>query len=224
MARERSAAPARTTGGTLVVAVLTPIAIVAVLVAVAAALIANGGGRSAADKELDARARTVERAWASLDRPSGRSALAQLSRRLDAGLVVVRGRKPAAGKTPGDTRTYAFAAPNARTLRVSLATKDSSKSLSSGLTAAFAAALAGLLLLLAVGTGLLRLAVAGPLRGFAAAVARFKSGDQMSRAEIGGAREVRVAAGALNEVIERVAALQQAAGTDPVTGLPSTAR
>src|SRR5438067_2437879 len=126
MARERSAAPARTTGGTLVIAVLAPIALVAVLVAFGAALIANGGGRSAANKELDARTRTVERAWASVGRPSGKSSLAQLSGRLGAGLVVVRGGKPAAGKTVGDTRTYAFAEPSDRTLRVSLAGNDSS--------------------------------------------------------------------------------------------------
>src|SRR2546421_452615 len=109
MARERSAAPARMSGGPLALRVLAPLAVVA-----------------------------------------------------------VHGRKPAAGKTSGKVRSYGFAGPHDRTLRVRLGTKASSDALSSGLTAAIVAALVGMIILLIVASGLLRMAVAAPLRGFIA--------------------------------------------------------
>jgi diguanylate cyclase (GGDEF)-like protein len=201
-----------------------PLAILAVIVAAATALIANGGGHRAANKELDARALTVKRSWEALGQPSGKSALTSLGKKLDANLTVVHGRKPQHGKASGGRRTYAFAAANDRTLRVSLATKASSDALSSGLTTALIAGLVGIVLLVVLASGLLRLAVAAPLRSFVAAVSRFKAGDQNARADVKGARETRAAATALNDVIGRVEQLQQAVGTDSVTGLPSPER
>src|SRR2546423_14011665 len=116
MARQRASGAA----APLVVSVLIPLAVIAVAIAVLVSVVASGGGRRAADKELDARAQTVKKAWDAVGQPSGASSLRQLGKRLDAKLVVVHGQRPAAGKTSGDTRSYAFAARHARALRVAL--------------------------------------------------------------------------------------------------------
>src|SRR5205807_2415645 len=125
--------------------------------------------------------------------PSGKSDLGRLGKRLNATLGVVSGQKPAAGKTSGDTRSYGFATRRNRTLRVALSTKKSADAISSGRIGAIVAGLAGVVVLIALGVALLRLAAGGPLLAFAGAVSRLKAGDQASRAPVKGARETRAA-------------------------------
>src|SRR5436853_7353286 len=98
MARERSAAPARMSGGPLALRVLAPLAVVAVLIGLAVALVANAGGQKAANKELDARALTVKRSWEALGAPSGKTSLAKLRQELGAKPGALPGRQPARGK------------------------------------------------------------------------------------------------------------------------------
>jgi diguanylate cyclase (GGDEF)-like protein len=224
MASNGSATPARGKGSPLALSVLLPLAVLAVALAIAVAVLGTSGGQKAVDKESDARALSVKRAWDAVGQPSGDTALQRLGRQLGAKLTVVRGRKPSAGATNGDVRTYGFPARRGRTLRVALPVKASSDELSSAKTAAFAAGIAGAALLVLIVFGLLRSTLTRPLAGLTNAVTRFKSGDQDARAPVKGAREAREAATALNEVIARTAKLHQAVGTDTVTGLQSPER
>ncbi|HEX6714738.1 MAG TPA: bifunctional diguanylate cyclase/phosphodiesterase [Thermoleophilaceae bacterium] len=223
MARNRSAAPARN-GRPLVASVVLPAAVFGVLIALAAAMLASGGGKRAADKELDARAATVKKAWDGVGRPAGPAQLARLGTRLNAQLRVVRGRHPQAGATSGKVRRYAFATRDNKTLRVGLSTQSSADALSSGLLAAIVVGLAGALLMAALLSALLRALAAGPLRGMTGTLAQVKSGAHDARAPVSGAREVRSAASAFNELAARTAELDRAAGTDALTGLPSGSR
>jgi diguanylate cyclase (GGDEF)-like protein len=204
--------------------VLLPLAIVGVAIAVAVAVVATGAGKRAADRELDARAATVKKAWEVAGQPARPAALDALSRRLDARLDVVRGGTPAEGHTVGAERTYAFASRGKRVLTVALATNGSADALSSGLVAALIAGLAGVMLLVALGSALLRSAAAGPLRAVTAAIYKVHAGDHTVRAPVAGSREVRKAADAFNRVAARSAELDQAVGTDTVTGLLSSER
>jgi diguanylate cyclase (GGDEF)-like protein len=207
-----------------VASVVLPAILVGVLIAVAAALLAGGGGQRAAHKELDARAATVKEAWNSVGRPAEGRQLDRLGRRLNAKLRVVRGSHPLAGQTSGDVRRYAFPTRGDRTLRVALSTASSSDALSKGLVAAIIVGLAGALLLAALLSALLRGAAARPLRGLAGALAQMKAGAHDARAPVRGAREVRAAATAFNELATRAAELDRAAGTDALTGLPTGSR
>jgi diguanylate cyclase (GGDEF)-like protein len=207
-----------------VVSVVLPAVLVGVLIAVAAAMLASGGGKRAANKELDARAATVKMACEGAGRPAQRAQLARLGKRLNATLRVTRGRHPQSGTTSGDLRRYAFATRDRKTLRVALSTKSSSDALSQGLVAGVVVGLAGALLLTALLSALLRGAAAGPLRGIAAALAQLKTGAHDARAPTRGAREVRSAAEAFNALAARVAELDRAAGSDALTGLPSGPR
>lgn len=204
--------------------VAVPAALIAVLIAVAAALLASGGGQRAANKELDARAADVKKSWDAAGRPGGGSELRRLGVRMNAQLRVVRGRHPQAGTTSGDVRNYAFATRDRQTLRVALSAKASADAISAGRLAAIFVGLAGALLLGALLSALLRGAAVGPLRGLAGALAQLKSGAREARAPVSGAREVRGAAMAFNEVAARAAELDRAAGTDALTGLPTGSR
>jgi diguanylate cyclase (GGDEF)-like protein len=207
-----------------VAVVVLPAFVLGVLIALVAALLASGGGQRAANKELDARAATVKKAWDGVGRPARPADLARLGARLNAKLGVIRGRHALAGTTSGNRRRYAFATRQDRTLRVTLATKASADAISQGRVAAIIAGLAGALLLAALLSTLLRSAAASPLRGLATALAQLKGGAADSRAPVRGAREVRSAATAFNELAARAAELDRAAGTDPLTGLPSASR
>ncbi|MFL5894116.1 MAG: EAL domain-containing protein [Thermoleophilaceae bacterium] len=201
-----------------------PLGLIAVVIAVAASVVATSGGRRAANKELDARGATVKKAWDAAGRPSRPADLKVLGRRLNAQLRLVPGRKPAPAKTAGDVRTYAFAAHGKRTLRVALPTKGSKDALSSGQIAGVIAGLAGVLLLIVLGSALLRALAIAPLRGLAGAIQRVQRGDHSARAPVKGAGEVRAVADAFNHVAARSAELDLAVGTDPVTGLPTSDR
>src|SRR5260221_2161649 len=202
MARLRSNDPARRGGSPLAISVLAPLAVLAAVLAIAAALVATSAGHRAADKQLDARAVTVKKAWDAAGQPAGKADLRRLGKRLNARLAVVHGSTAAPGKTSGGVRSYAFRSRGQRSLNVALPVKDSSDALSSGLTGAIVVGLVGVLLLALIGSALLRLAAGGPLRGFAGAVQRFQSGDHSARAPVKGAREVRAAAGAFNSVVD----------------------
>ena len=204
--------------------VAVPAALIAVLIAVAAALLASGGGQRAANKELDARAASVKKSWDAAGRPGGGSELRRLGVRMNAQLRVVRGRHPQAGTTSGDVRNYAFATRDRQTLRVALSAKASADAISAGRLAAIFVGLAAALLLGALLSALLRGAAIAPLRGLAGALAQLKGGAPEARAPISGAREVRAAATAFNEVAARAAELDRAAGTDALTGLPTGSR
>src|SRR4051812_47431528 len=193
MAQERSVARARN-GRPLVATVAVPAALIAVLIAVAAVLLASGGGQRAANKELDARAANVKESWDAAGRPGGGSQLRRLGVRMNAQLRVVRGRHPQAGTTSGDVRNYAFATRERRTLRVALSAKASADAVSAGRLAAIFVGLAGALLLGVLLSAILRGAAVGPLRGLAGALAQLKGGAPDARAPISGAREVRAAA------------------------------
>src|SRR4051794_20280065 len=223
MAPKRSAAPARN-GRPLVASVVVPAVLVAALIAVVAALLASGGGHRAADKELDARAATVKKAWDGAGRPSSAGQLDRLGNRLNAELRVVPGRHPHAGTTNGDTRNYAYATRTQQTLRVALSTSASSDALSNGLVAGIVVGLAGALLLAALLSTLLRASAVSPLRGLAATLALVKGGAHDARAPVRGALEARSAAAAFNELAARAAELDRAAGTDALTGLPTGQR
>ena len=203
---------------------VVPAVVLGVVIAIVAAVLASGGGKRAANKELDARAATVKKAWDTVGRPADSAQLDRLGKRLNATLRVVGGRHPQAGTTSGDVRRYAFAARDRRTLRVALSTKSSSDALSSGLLAAIFVGLAAALLMAALLSALVRAVAAGPLRGFAGALAQLKGGASDARAPLRGAREVRSAASAFNELAARAAELDRAAGTDALTGLPSGPR
>jgi diguanylate cyclase (GGDEF)-like protein len=206
------------------VSVVVPLALLAAAVTVVVALIATSAGRRAADKELDARAATVKKAWDGAGRPAGESDLARLGRRLNADLSVLRGSRPQPAATSGNVRSYAFATRQRRTLRVGLPVTQSADALSKGLAAAIVAGLAGMILLMALGSTLLRAAAVAPLRALGAAIGRVRGGDHGARAQVTGSREVRAAAEAFNEVAQRAAELEHAAGTDTVTGLLGGAR
>src|SRR3954451_9994615 len=138
MALGRSSDAARS-GRSLFVGVLLPLALIAALTAGLAVFVATGAGRRAADKELDARAATVKKAWDATDRPTAKPELARLGRQLNAKLVVIRGRHPQAAVTKGELRHYAFPTRDRRTLRVALAMKQSADALSTGRVAALIA-------------------------------------------------------------------------------------
>src|SRR5882757_10479233 len=119
MALNRSVARARS-GRSLVVSVVVPLALLTVAITIGVALIATGAGRRAADKELDARAATVKKAWDGAGRPARKADLARLGRRLNADLSVERGSRPQPAATSGKVRSYEFATRQRRTLRVGL--------------------------------------------------------------------------------------------------------
>ncbi|MFL5842816.1 MAG: EAL domain-containing protein [Thermoleophilaceae bacterium] len=204
--------------------VLLPLGLLAALTVAVVAVLAIGAGRHAAVKELDARAATVKKAWDLSGRPSAQPELARLGRNLNARLSVVRGAKPAPAATSGQLRRYAFPTRARRTLRVALPVKASADSLSNGLVAALVAGLAGVVLLIVLGSMLVRSAATAPLRTLADAMARVTSGAHDARAPAVGAREVRTAAGAFNQVAALTAELEEAAGSDSVTGLPGGPR
>ena len=212
MARSRSAAPARP-GLPLFVSVVLPAAIIAALLAVAVVFLTTGSGRRAADKQLDARAATVKKAWDGAGRPTKGAQLARLGTRLNAQLRVVHGSHPQAATTQGGRRHYAFVTRQRQTLRVVLATKSSDDALSQGRLAGLIIALAGALALGAILAALLRAAAVAPLRQ----LARGGNGSH-------GAREVRDLATAFNQLRERASDLERRAGTDTLTGLPSGPR
>src|SRR4051794_20319737 len=155
MALRRSAAPARK-GRPLVVSVVLPAALISLLLAGAVALLVAGGAKRGAQKELDARAATVKKAWDGAGRPAQAAELSRLGKRLNAKLRVVRGKHPAAGTTSGDLRHYAFATRTRQTLRVALPTSESSDAVSKALIAGLIVAIAGALLLAALLAALLR--------------------------------------------------------------------
>lgn len=204
--------------------VAVPAVLVALLIALAAALLASGGGQRAANKELDARAASVKKSWDAAGRPPSGPRLARLGGQMNARLRVVRGRHPQAGTTSGDVRRYGFATRDRQTLRVSLQAKASADALSEGRLAAIFAGIAGALLLAVLLSALLRSSAAAPLRGLAGALAQLKGGAPDARAPVSGAREVRAAATAFNELAARAAELDRAAGTDALTGLPTGPR
>src|SRR4051794_10906389 len=222
MALPRSTAPARM-GRPLSATVVLPAVALAVLIALATALLVSGSGTRAANKELDARAATVKKEWDGAGRPSSGGELQRLGRRLNAQLRVVRGQHRNAGTTSGDVRSYSFATGVDQTLRVKLSAKQSSDAISHGLLAGLVVGLVGALLLGVLLSAVLRSSVSRPLSAVAAALAKIKGGNA-TRAPINGAREVRVAANAFNELADRAAELDRAAGTDPLTGLPSGPR
>src|SRR6476646_7565592 len=134
MALRRSAAPARS-GRPLVVSVVLPAALISLVLAGAVAVLVAGSAKRAAEKEINARAATVKKAWDGAGRPARAPELTRLGKRLNAQLRVVRGSHPQAGTTSGDLRHYAFATRNRETLRVALSTTQSSDALSKGLIA-----------------------------------------------------------------------------------------
>jgi diguanylate cyclase (GGDEF)-like protein len=203
-----------------VVGVLVPLALLAALIVAVVAMLAISAGRHAAVKELDARAATVKKAWDLSGRPSAKPELAVLGRRLTATLAVERGAMPALAATTGGVRRYAFPTRDGRTLRVALPVKASTDALSNGLVAALVAGLAGVVLLLVLGSMLLRSAAIAPLRALTDATERVRGGSRDARAPGAGAREVRAAAGAFNQVAALTAELERAARSDGVTGLP----
>ena len=222
MPLRRSATAARN-GRPLVAGVVVPAAVTAAVIAVATALLAAAGGKTAAEKQLDARAAAVRNAWTIAGRPTRTTDLAGLGSRLNAQLSVVRGRHPHPPATTGKVRRYAFATRDRRTLRIALSTTASADAIRNGLTAAIVIALAGMVLLGALLSGLLR-AATRPLRALAAAIAQIQGGTHEARAPVKGAREVRSAATAFNTLAARAAELERAVGADALTGLPSGPR
>src|SRR3954454_15082422 len=108
MARTRSSTPARS-GLPLFLSVALPAALIAAALAAAVVLLVSGSGQRAANKELDARAANVKKAWDGAGRPTKGTELARLGQRLNAQLLVVRGRRPQPGTTTGGERHYAYA-------------------------------------------------------------------------------------------------------------------
>ena len=206
------------------VRVVLPLAVLALLLGLAVTMLVAGSGRKAADKELDARAATVKKAWDAADRPTAERQLDRLGSQLGARLSVVRGERPQPGTTDGELRRYAFATRDRQTLRVALSTSESDDALSSGLTAGILVALVGVALLVALAIALLRSAAIAPLTALGAALKKLRGGDPTARAPVGGAREVRNTASGFNEMAARLVELEQAAGSDAVTGLPSGPR
>ncbi|MEA2494120.1 MAG: diguanylate cyclase [Thermoleophilaceae bacterium] len=206
------------------VGVVLPCAILAALLAVAIAVIVSSGGRRAADKELDARAATVKKAWDAQGRPSRQRDLKRLGTRLNAQLRVVRGRHPKVAVTTGDVRHYAFATRDRRTLRIALTTANSSDAISKALVGGLIIGLGGVLLLTMLLAGLLRGAAVSPLRALAGAIGKVQGGSHDARAPVSGSREVRAAASAFNQVAGQTAELDRQAGMDMLTGLPSGPR
>lgn len=223
MARRRSAAPAGN-GRPLWLRVVLPAALATALIAGGVALLVAGSATRAAEKELDARAVTVKKAWDAVGRPVGGAPLVRLGNRLNASLRVVRGRHPAAAATRGKLREYAYPTRQRTTLRIALTTKASADAVSKGLVGGLIVALAGALLVAAVLAALIRGAASGPLRSLAAAIDQVHGGSPDARAPITGAREVRETAVAFNRVAMRSAELERNAGTDALTGLPTGPR
>lgn len=223
MAPNRSSSAARS-GIPLALGIVLPVALLAAALAVAAALIVGGAGHRAATKELDARAASVKKAWDVAGRPTRTQSLHQLGTRLNATLVVARGKHTHPAQTTGDQRHYAFATRKGQTLRVALSTKASSDSLSSGRTGGLIVAIGGAILLAALLAGLLRGAAVAPLSALAAAIERFRAGAPDQRATVAGAREVRQVAESFNRVAEHAAQLDRQAGMDGLTGLVSGTR
>ena len=219
----RSVGPARN-GRSLALRVVVPAALITGLIALAVAMLVASGATRAANKELDARAATVKKAWDAVGRPPGGPPLQRLGSRLNARLRVVRGQQSAPASTQGKLRHYAFATRNRTTLRVALDTQASSDAKSKALVAGIIVALAGALLLGALLSALLRGAAVGPLRALAATINRVQGGAPDARAPVAGAREVRDAAVAFNNVATRAAELERTAGTDALTGLPTGPR
>lgn len=171
---------------------LVPLVLLVAVIVVLVASLANGGGKNATDKELDARATTVKRAWEAAGRPTRPAQLDVLGRRVNAQLTVVRRQKPAPPTTSGDSRHYRFSARGGRTLRVALPVKESKDELASGFSSALVAGMAGALLVLVLGAALLRALVTRPNR------------------------ELKTRYDALSK---QSAELTQSIGTDTVTGL-----
>jgi diguanylate cyclase (GGDEF)-like protein len=201
-----------------VAGVVLPVALLAALVTVAVALLMSAGAHRAANRELDTRALTVKNAWGAAGGPTEKSELQRLGRRLHAQLRVVRGTHAQAGITSGDVRRYSFPARPPVSLRVALSTSASSDAISKGLVAGVIIGIAGVLLVAALLAAMLRSAAVAPLRALAAAA---KGG---ARAPISGAREMRAASQAFNQVAEQAAQLDQRIGADTLTGLPSGPR
>ena len=174
-----------------------PVALISVALAAAVALLVASGGSRAADKELDARAATVKKAWDTAGRPTHGTDLRRLGIRLNAQLRVVRGKHPQAGTTQGNVRRYGFATRDRQTLKVALSTKKSADAVSSARIAGLAVALLGGILLIALLPVLLR-------------------GSS--------SRRVRKLQAELEEAHGRVGDLERRAGTDLLTGLPTGAR
>ena len=166
----------------------------------------------------------MKKAWDAVGRPATPVPLQRLGKRLNAQLRVVRGGHPAVTVNAGALRRYAFVTGEHTTLRVALPTKASSDAVSKGLVAGIIIALAGALLLAAVLSALLRGAASGPLRSLVDAIGRLQAGAEDARAPLQGAREVRSAAAAFNQVAARAAELERLAGTDVLTGLPTGPR
>src|SRR3954451_3172735 len=181
MALGRSSAGARN-GRSLLVGVLVPLALIAALTAGLAGVLATGAGRRAADKEIDARAATVKKAWDATGRPMAKAQLVRLGRQLNAQLAVRSGIRPSTATTTGDVRHYAFPTRDRRTLAVALPVKESADALSNGLVAALVAALAGVILLLVLGSMLLHSAATAPLRALTDALGRVRGGAHDARA------------------------------------------
>jgi diguanylate cyclase (GGDEF)-like protein len=223
MAQSRSAAPARN-GLPLSVALVLPAAVLSLLLAAAVAVLVGGGANRAANKELDARAATVAKAWTAAGRPASAPDLQRLGARLNAKMRLVAGRHPAAPATSGDRRSYAFATRDHQTLNVSLQTTASADAIQKGVVAGAIVAIVGALLVAVLLAALLRGAATRPLRALAAATGRVQAGANDARADVAGAREVRSAASGFNLVAERAASLQRQASSDSLTGLPTGAR
>jgi diguanylate cyclase (GGDEF)-like protein len=183
MALGRSAARAQN-GSSLVLGLVLPALIVAALIAGAVALLVNAAGHTAADKEIDARAATVKKAWDVAGRPASNPQLARLGTRLNAQLRVVRGSHPRPVTSIGKTRNYSFATRRGSTLRVGLPTQQSTDALSKGLVAALIVGLAGVLLLAALLSALLRSTVA-PLRAMKAPLDDLRARNAELEAQIG---------------------------------------
>ncbi len=193
MASTGSPASARV-ASTLALRVAIPAAVLAAVIAAAAAFLVSAGGHHAADRELDARAATVKKAWDTAGRPTRGAGLDRLGHLLNARLKVQRGRHPHAPASQGDERDYAFPTRDRTTLRVALSTKTSSDAVAKGLMAGLVVAGAGALLLAALLAGLLGRLAGGPLRRLS---------------------------NALQKATARATALEQQAATDVLTGLPT---
>src|SRR3954453_15834424 len=196
MAPHRSASTPARNRSLLLTAVL-PAALLCALLAAGVALLVAGGGKRAADKELDARAATIKKTWDTAGPPSTRPELRRLGTRVNANLRVIRGRHPQPGTTNGDQRQYGFATRDRQTLKISLSTSQSSDALSKGLVAGLIVGLAGALLLAALLSARLRGASAG-------------AGSELSEQ--------------LQQARSQVADLERSAGADQLTGLPTGPR
>jgi diguanylate cyclase (GGDEF)-like protein len=126
----------------------------------------------------------VKKAWDVAGRPARNPQLARLGTRLNAQLRVLRGSHPRPVTTIGKTRSYSFATRRGSTLRVGLSTQRSGDALSKGLLAALTVGLAGVLLLAALLSAVLRSAVA-PLRAMKRPLDDLRARNAELEAQIG---------------------------------------